>query len=116
MLTYYKQTKAETTSTNLTWLYFNLHILIRIFCTLFICFMVDDLLQFYCGDIFYVKFRFCETFKAISSVTRNSLIEYFMYLELLSVELPYTYTCMLNVSINPNILHIPPSFLLFKFH
>ena len=48
MLTQYKQVQAKTTSTNLTWLYFYLHISIRIFCNLFICFVLDGLLQSIC--------------------------------------------------------------------
>ena len=34
-------------------------------------------------------------------------------LELLSVDLPYTYTCKFQVSINSNVLYIPPHFLAF---
>ena len=79
--------------------FFFFHISIRIFCTLFICLVFDGLLQliyfrmccskhsitfenmyllscwFHCVDIFYIKFRFCETCTATSSVTRNLLIE-----------------------------------------
>ena len=71
----------------------------RILCTLFICFVLDGLLQsicfrmfcsihsitfentyllspwFHCVDIFYIKFWFCETFTVINSVTRTLLIE-----------------------------------------
>ena len=81
----------------LTALFF--HISIRIFYTLFICLVFDGLLKliyfrmfcskhsitfenmyllscwFHCVDIFYIKFRFCETYIATSSVTRNVLIE-----------------------------------------
>ena len=45
MLTYCKQVEAKTASTRLTCLYFYLHISIRIFCTLFICFELDGLLN-----------------------------------------------------------------------
>ena len=72
---------------------------VRIFCTLFICFAFDGLLQsicfrmfcskhsitfesmyllscwFHCVDIFYIKFRFRETFTVINSLTRILLIE-----------------------------------------
>ena len=82
---------------SLTALYF--HISIRIFCALFICLVFDGLLQliyfrmfcskhsitfenmyllscwFHCVDIFYIKFRFCETYTVTSSVTKNLLIE-----------------------------------------
>ena len=37
--------EAKTASTNLTWLYFYLHISIQIFSALFICFVVDGPLQ-----------------------------------------------------------------------
>ena len=36
-----------------------------------------------------------------------------MNLELLSIDLPYTYTCMVQVSVNSNVLHTSPSFLGF---
>ena len=34
-------------------------------------------------------------------------------LELISFDLPYTYTCMFYVSVNSSVLHIPSSFLAF---
>ena len=92
--------EAKTRSTNLACLlYFYLHISVWIFRTLFICFALHGLLQsicfrmfcfkhsitfentyllsywFHCVDIFYIKFRFCETVTAINSVTRILLIE-----------------------------------------
>ena len=75
------------------------HISIRIFCTLFIFLVFDGLFQlihfrmfcskhsitfenmyplscwFHSVDIFYIKFRFCETYTVSSSVTRNLLIK-----------------------------------------
>ena len=45
-------------------------------------------------------------------MTRILLIET-LKLELLSVDLPYTYTLMFYVSINSNVLYIPPLFLTF---
>ena len=72
---------------------------IRISCTLFICLLFDRLLQliyfrmfcskhsitfenmyllsflFHCVDIFYIKFKFFETYTVTSSVTRSALIE-----------------------------------------
>ena len=105
MLTWFKSTEAKTAGTTLpghilyflTALFF--HISIRIFCTLFICLVFDGLLQliyfrmfcskhsitfenmyllscwFYCAYIFYIKFRFRETYTVTSSMTRNLLIE-----------------------------------------
>ena len=100
MLTYYKQkADAKAACANLTWLYSYLHISILTFCTLFICFVLDGLLQsicfrifcskhsitfnntyrlscwFHCVEIFYIKFRFCELFTVINSVNRILLIE-----------------------------------------
>ena len=98
-----------------TWLSFYLHISIRIFCTLFICFVLDDLLEsicfrifcskhsitfentyslscwFLCVDILYIKFTFCETFTVINSAT---FIDWNTVNVELSVDLPNTYTCM----------------------
>ena len=72
----------------------------KAFCTLFICFVLDSLFcsffvlfvfcskhlmtfkntcllscWFHCVDRFYIKFRFCETFTVINSITRILLIE-----------------------------------------
>ena len=90
------------------------HILIRIFCNLFLCLVFDVLLQsicfrmfcskhsitfdtyllscrFHCVDIFYIKFRPCETFAVVNS----GAILLCLTLELLrAVDLPYTYKCM----------------------
>ena len=80
----------------LTALYF--HILIQIFCNLFICLVFDGLLQsicfrmfcskhsitfdtyllscrFHCVDIFYINFRSCETFTITNSGAILLLIE-----------------------------------------
>ena len=78
-------------------------ILIRVFCTTRICFVLDGLLQlicfqmlcskhsisfedthllsclFHCVDIFYVKYSFCETFIVINFVTKISLIEFYRF-------------------------------------
>ena len=100
-LTLYKKAEAKTASTNfiyiylLTALYF--HISIWIFCTLLICFVFDGLLQSiyfrmfsskhsitfdyllscwsHCCDIFYIKFRFCESYTVTNSVTIILLME-----------------------------------------
>ena len=80
----------------LTALYF--HISVRILCNLFICFVLDGLLQsicfrmfcskhsitfdtyllncrFHCVDIFYINFRSCETFTVTNSGAILLLIE-----------------------------------------
>ena len=44
--------QVKTASTNLTWLYFYFHISIQIFCALFICFVLDGLLQSVCLRMF----------------------------------------------------------------
>ena len=104
--------EAKTANTNLTWLYFYLHISIQIFCTLLICFALDGLLQsncfrmfyskhsitfdntyllsfwFHSVDIPYIEFRFCETFTVMNSVIRILLIG------ILNADLPYTCTSM----------------------
>ena len=94
------------------------HISIRIFCTLFIFLVFDGLFQlihfrmfcskhsitfenmyplscwFHSVDIFYIKFRFCETYTVSSSVTRNLLIKTLSNLsnsELISIDLPDTF-------------------------
>ena len=88
---------TNTKSKRSTYVY--LHVSSRIFYTLFICFVLDNLLEsicfrmfcskhsitfknryviscwFHCVDIFYIKFRFYETFTVIHSVTRMLLIE-----------------------------------------
>ena len=101
-VTYELYQEVKTASTNLTWLYFYLHILIQIFCTLLIFFCARlsfaiDLLSnvlfqafdyfwkhvfskllissFHCVDIFCVKLRFCETFLVVNFVKRILLIE-----------------------------------------
>ena len=84
----------------LTALYF--HISIRIFCNLFICLVFGSLLQstcfrmfcskhsitfdtyllscwFHCVDIFYIKFRSCETFTVTNSGAMLLLIETLSY-------------------------------------
>ena len=40
-----QQVEEKPSSTNFTWLYFYLHVLIRIFCPLFIRYVLDGLLQ-----------------------------------------------------------------------
>ena len=82
------------TTPNLTWLYFYLYCLMQIFCTLFICFALDGLLQSIrfrmfcskhlinfgnaslccCVGILYIKFKLSETFTVINSLTRILLI------------------------------------------
>ena len=57
MLTYYKPVEAKPVSTNLTWLYFNLHISGQLFCTLFICFVHNGLLLFGVLTKFYGRRR-----------------------------------------------------------
>ena len=47
----------------------------------------------------------------MNSVTRI-LLKHLINLELLSVYLPFTFTCMFPVSINSNVLHIPPRFFI----
>ena len=42
MLFYYKELEEKTASTDLTRLYFRVHTLIQIFCTLFICFALNS--------------------------------------------------------------------------
>ena len=49
-----------------------------------------------CVDIFYTKFRFCETITVGNSVTGILLIETLINLELLSVDLSYTYENVLG--------------------
>ena len=85
-------------NTNLAWLYLYLHVSIRIFSTLFICFVLDGFLQsicfrmlcckhsitfkntyllrcwFHCVEIFYIKFKFFETFAIRNSVIRISFM------------------------------------------
>ena len=80
-----KQVEAKTASTNLT-------------CTLFICFVLDDSLQFicfrmfcskssitfentyllsywfHCVNIFYIQFRFSKTFTGMKTLTKILLI------------------------------------------
>ena len=78
-------------SKHLTALHF--YNLIRTFCTQFICLVFDGLLESicfrmfcfkntyllscccHCVEIFYIKFRFCETFTVTNFVTRILLIE-----------------------------------------
>ena len=99
-------------------------ILIWIFCTQFICLVFDGLLQsicfrmfcskhsitfentyliscwFHCVDELCIKFRFYETFTVTNFVTRILLVEslkHCLTLELLSVALSYTYTCIMYV-------------------
>ena len=40
-------------------------------------------------------------------------LKHYINFELLRVDLHYTYTCMFQVSVNSNVLHIPSSFLPF---
>ena len=78
-------------------LYFSF--LFRIICTMFICLVVDGLFQsicfrmfcseqsitfentylldclFHCVEMFYIKFRFCETFTVTNSMTKILLIQ-----------------------------------------
>ena len=78
--------------------FFYEHISIQIFCTVFICFVFDDVLKsicfrtlcskhldnfkntyqiscwFHCDDMLYIKFRSSETFAVIKSVTRISMV------------------------------------------
>ena len=112
------------------WLYFYLHISIRIFLTLFICFVLDGLCNrlvfrlfcskhsiifenthlllrcwFHCVEVFYIKFRLCETFTVINSVTRILFIETLYRFRTIkcwfTLYLPiYTYKF--------NVLYIPP--------
>ena len=80
-------------------MFFFFCILIRIFCTLFVCFVLDGLsqsiyirmfcsknsitfenmyilnYQFHCLDIFYIKFRFCKPFTITNFLTKILLIE-----------------------------------------
>ena len=129
MLTYISKHSAA--------LYF--HISIWIFCILFICLVFDGLLLsiysrmscskhsiafenthllicwFYCTDIVYKKFVFCETFtvttlQTLQSVVSTSfqrgiyvmcfwgnevyLLRHCLTWDLLSVDLPHNYTCM----------------------
>ena len=76
----YKQLEAKTASTNLMWLYFYLHISLRIFCTLFICFVLDGLLQLICFRMFRSKYSITfentySTYKVVdfTIVIRNGL-------------------------------------------
>ena len=55
MLNCHTQVEAKTASTNFTWLNSYLHISIRIFCTLFICFVLDGPLQSICLRTFCSK-------------------------------------------------------------
>ena len=67
-----------------------------------------------CVDIFYAKFRFCETFTSINSVSRVLLNETLYKFKTISVDLPYTYICVcFKASINSNVLYVPPRFLAF---
>ena len=50
-----QQVEAKTASINLTWFYFYLHSSIRLFCTLFNCFVLDGLLQSICYRMFCSK-------------------------------------------------------------
>ena len=93
-----------------------------VFCNRFVyeCFVINIRLLlntrcwFHCVDIFYIKFRFCETVTIIHSVTRILLIEtQYINLELFLIDLPYTYTRMFYVSINSNVLYVPLCFLAF---
>ena len=93
-----------------------------VFCNRFVyeCFVINIRLLlntrcwFHCVDIFYIKFRFCETVTIIHSVTRVFLIEtQYINLELFLIDLPYTYTRMFYVSINSNVLYVPLCFLAF---
>ena len=55
----YKHVEAKTASTNITWLYSFLYILIQIFCTLFICFVFSvptDVINL-CGKVRIRKSR-----------------------------------------------------------
>ena len=65
--------------------------------------------------MFYIKFRFGETFTVISSVTKILLFEtqHYINLELLAVDILYTYRFMFYVRINSNILYILTRFLAF---
>ena len=47
--------EAEVASTNLNWLNIYLHVSVRILCTLFICFVLDGLLQWICFRKSYSK-------------------------------------------------------------
>ena len=49
---------------------------------------------FHCVDIFYIKFKFYETFTVINSVTKIIIDWNTINLELLSFDLPYTCTFM----------------------
>ena len=55
MVTEYKQVEAKNAITNLNSLYFYLRISIRIFCTLFIYFLLDGFLQSNCFRMFWNK-------------------------------------------------------------
>ena len=109
----------------------------QIFCTLFICFVLDSLFLstcfpmfcskhlitfentdllccwFHCVDIFNIKFRFCETFTVIYSVTRTLLTETLYKFRTIK----YWFTLHLQIhvwaSINSNVLFIPPHVLVF---
>ena len=81
LLTYFFTYSKNCKKTNITWLYFYLHISVRIFCILFLCFVLDDLFAidlfsnflfqtlnyalscwFHCVDMLYIKFRFIRNF------------------------------------------------------
>ena len=66
-----------------------------------------------CVDIFNIKFRFCETFTVIYSVTRTLLTETLYKFRTIK----YWFTLHLQIhvwaSINSNVLYIPPHFLVF---
>ena len=102
-----------------------LHISIRIFCTLFICFVLDGLFAidlfpnvlFQTFDYFwkpvYIKFRFCESFTVINSVPRIVIIETLYKFRTIKYWLTlYFHMYVFGlVVINSNILCIPPSFI-----
>ena len=63
---------------------------------------------FHCVDIFYIKFRFCETLTVISFVTRNLLIETLCKLRTSMCWFTlYLHMLCLGASVNSNVLYIP---------
>ena len=73
---------------------------------------------FHCVDIFCIKFRSYQTFRVTNSGARLSFIETLsnfrtIWFTLFTLDLPYTYTCMFQVSVISNVLYIPPSFPAF---